>query len=249
MSKERISLTIDKALLEKVDRRVGELANNRSNVIEFLLKKGLMNQMPKSAVILVGGGKEITLMETFDDKTLIEYHIETLEKVGVKEIFVIGSNIDKMKTHLSGKGIHVRFIKDENEGSARALKKIKGLVNNTFFVIYGDMITSADLTDMYQFHMKEGSLMTVGLTTSAKVSKFGVLEVKGTKVINFSEKPRRSKSFLVSVGIFVVEPKVFEMISDTKKSSIENSIIVKLIKTHQLSGYAFGGFWKDYSEK
>lgn len=249
MSKERISLTIDEELLERVDRQIGELANNRSNVIELLLKKGLINQMPKSAAILVGGGKESTLMETFEDRTLIEYHIETLTNVGVKEIFVIGSNIDKMKIYLSSKGIHARFIKDENEGSARALKKIKDLVKNTFFVLYGDMITSADLVDMYQFHMKENSLMTMGVTTSDKISKFGVLEIKGTKIVKFSEKPRRSKSFLVSVGVFVVEPKIFEMISETKKSSIEESVVIKLIKTHQLSGYAFGGFWKDYSEK
>ncbi|MBR9681596.1 MAG: nucleotidyltransferase family protein [Candidatus Altiarchaeota archaeon] len=249
MGKERISLTLDENILKRVDRQIGELANNRSNVIELLLQKGLINQMPKSAVILVGGGKENKLMELFEDQTLIEYHIEALSKVGVKDIFVLGSDTDKMKTHLSGKGIHARFIKDENEGSAGALKKLSGIVNNTFFVIYGDVITSADLVDMYQFHMKEASLMTIGLTTSDKISKFGVLEVKGTKVVSFSEKPKRSKSFLVSVGVFVIEPEIFEIIPENKKISIEEAVIPSLIQTSQLSGYAFGGFWKDYGEE
>lgn len=249
MGKERISLTINEDILKRVDRQIGELANNRSNVMEILLQKGLSNQIPKSAAILVGGGKEEKLMSVFEGRTLIEFHIETLEKLGVKNIYVLGDKIDKMKQHLSGKGIHAKFIQDNNEGSAGALKKLKGIVNNTFFVIYGDMITSADLIDMYQFHMKENSLMTIGLTTSDKISKFGVLEVKGTKVVNFSEKPKKSKSFLVSVGIFVVEPEVFDLIPEKKKSGIEDVIIPRLVQTGQLSGYAFGGFWKDYGEE
>ncbi len=246
MGKQRISLTIDELLLNRVDRQIGKLANNRSNVIEALLRKGLMNQMPKSAVLLVGGGKESRMMEKFDDSTLIEYHVEALRRAGIKDVFVLGSDIDQMKTHLSSKGIHVRFIKDENEGSAGALRKLKGIIDNTFLVLYGDVVTKADLVDMYQFHMKENCLVTMGLTTSDKISKFGVIEMKGTRVVNFSEKPKRSKSFLVSVGIFVMEPEIFDMIPEDKKISIEEAIVPPLVKSGQLSGYAFGGFWKDY---
>ena len=110
MGKERISLTINEDILKRVDRQIGELANNRSNVMEILLQKGLSNQIPKSAAILVGGGKEEKLMSVFEGRTLIEFHIETLEKLGVKNIYVLGDKIDKMKQHLSGKGIHAKFI-------------------------------------------------------------------------------------------------------------------------------------------
>jgi len=249
VGKERISLTINENILKRVDRQIGELANNRSNVIEILLQKGLMNQIPKSAVLLVGGGKESKMVEKFDDKTLIEHHIGVLRQVGVENIFVLGSETDKLKTLLGGKGIHARFIKDENEGSAGALRKLKGMINNTFFVLYGDMITGADLVDMYKFHMKENTLVTMGLATSDKISKFGVLEMKGARVVNFSEKPKRSKSFLVSVGIFVMEPEIIDMVPENKKISIEDAIIPGVVNSGQLSGYAFGGFWKDYGEE
>ncbi|HDR53783.1 MAG TPA: nucleotidyltransferase family protein [archaeon] len=248
MGKERISITLEGGLLKRVDRLVGELADNRSNVVEVLLEEGLMHRMPKSAVVLVGGGKEAIMMQTFEDKTLIEHHVETLASVGVENIFVVGGDIDKLRTYLESKGVKARFLKDNNEGSAGCLRSVKDLVKNTFFIIYGDMVTGADLVDMYQFHTRHEAIATMGLTTTDKPGKFGVLEMKGSKVVGFAEKPERTKSFLVNAGVFVVEPEIIDMIPKGK-SSMETAVVPKLIEAGKLYGYTFGGFWKDFGEE
>ena len=59
--KERVTLTIDKELLERIDMRVDSVKiKNRSHAVELLLTKALSSNRPRKAIILAGGVRDAT---------------------------------------------------------------------------------------------------------------------------------------------------------------------------------------------
>jgi hypothetical protein len=66
--KERVTITLDKHLVDQIDKRIdGVNIKNRSQEIEFLLAEALGSNIPGKAVLLVGG-KGIRL-KPLTDKT------------------------------------------------------------------------------------------------------------------------------------------------------------------------------------
>ena len=66
--KERITITLDKDLISQIDKRIdGVGIKNRSQEIENLLAEALGTNIPKKAVLLVGG--KGTRLKPLTDKT------------------------------------------------------------------------------------------------------------------------------------------------------------------------------------
>ena len=54
--KERITITLEKSIINSVDRKVdGKKIKNRSHAIELFLMRALGENHPKKAVLLLGG--------------------------------------------------------------------------------------------------------------------------------------------------------------------------------------------------
>lgn len=244
MTKKRISLTIDESLLKRADRLVGVASDSRSGVFEVLLKKAIVSMVPKTAVILVGSGKEAIFMKEFKGKKTIDHHIDNMGLAGVTRFIIIGDALDEIKGYLKGRDGEFRFVNDKESGTAGALKEAAHLLDNTFFLVYGDIVSGVDYRDLYQFHMDNNVMATIALTTASEPQKFGIPEMKGTKVIGFKEKPSRAKSHLVSSGSFVIEPEVLELIQPGNVS-LEKKILPKLASLNQLAGYLSSGTWVD----
>ncbi len=88
--KERVTLTIEKEVLEKVDQSVnGADVKNRSHAVELLLTKAFGENKPAKAIILAGGkGTKMKPMTNFlpkpmlriHDKPILEHNIELLKR-------------------------------------------------------------------------------------------------------------------------------------------------------------------------
>jgi NDP-sugar pyrophosphorylase family protein len=246
MTKKRISLTLDEGLVRRADRLVGRLSESRSGVFEELLGRAFVSMSPKTAVVLAGDAG--VLLREFGGRTLVDRHVENLTIAGVNRIAFVGGGLGPVREHLGGDA-RFTFIDDQGAGTAGAVVHAKHLVNGPFFVVYGDTIASIDYTDLYRFHTDQKVMTTVALTTWDEPQKFGVPQLKGTKVTGFREKPAKSDSYLVAAGSFVMEPEVLELVHGGT-SSLEKSVLPKLSSIGQLAGYVFSGGWLDVgSEK
>ena len=66
--KERITITLDENLIKQIDKRIDGLdIKNRSQEIENLLSESLGTNIPRKAVLLVGG--KGTRLKPLTDKT------------------------------------------------------------------------------------------------------------------------------------------------------------------------------------
>jgi len=261
INREHISLTIDKNILSEVDKLIdGNNIRNRSHAIEVLLSRVIDTKKVKKAFILAGGKgtrlRPITYeipkpMVLIHGRPLLEHTIDLLKKHDIRDIILsIGYMGDKIKEYFgngSKFGVKVTYVEEsEPTGTAGALRRAKPLLDScNFIMINGDNLYNIDYSEIIQKALSNGVIATIALTTVADPSKFGVAKMKGTKIVDFVEKPKleEAPSKLINAGIYVFSPKVFDYIPDKTFSMIETEVFPKLIKDEQFYGYVMEGQW------
>lgn len=258
--KERLTITLDSELLKKLDATIdGVNVRNRSHAIERLLDIVLAQTTPKKAVILAGGPTVSTKSQSeipkpmlmVKGKPILEYVIKELKRNDITDILIaIGRGGEKI-THYFGDGtlfgVKLNYIKEDSpKGTANALDLARGLVGNSpFFVINGDNIFKINLLEMYKQHITTKGHATIALSPAEITTSFGVTRLDGFKVTSFLEKPEHEKGKLVSAGIYIFNPSIFDIIEkeSAAHTMLEKDIFPKLASAGDLYGYVFSSPW------
>jgi NDP-sugar pyrophosphorylase family protein len=254
--RKRITITIRDDVVSFVDKMVdGKLIRSRSQAIENLLQKMITEHNINNCLILAGGKREefsgITgnrCMLLIKGRPILEHVIERLVSFNIKNILLYSDNSnDEIKRQFKdGNKYNARIdyiFESKPQGTIKPLLLAKNKIKDTFLLVYGDTISSIDINDFYTFHKANGKIATVALTTVSNPKDYGVVEIKGNKLVNFVEKPSKPLgSYLVSAGLFIFEPRIFNYISKSM-TSIEKDLIPSLIKKEAISGYTFQGLW------
>lgn len=95
-------------------------------------------------------------------------------------------------------------------GTAGALHSFPGFFDQTFLVIYGDLLLDLDLGDLVGFHRERGALMTLALKRTATPHSQGMIELDAAgRVLRFVEKPPAwDGGDTANAGVYVCEPEV-----------------------------------------
>lgn len=104
---------------------------------------------------------------------------------------------------------------------------------------YGDGLAAIDITELLDFHRKERRAATI--TAVRPPARFGGLDIVGTGVSRFAEKPQAGAGW-INGGFFVLEPEALDLISGDDMV-FEKEPLEKLAQTGQLSAYCHDGFW------
>jgi glucose-1-phosphate cytidylyltransferase len=140
---------------------------------------------------------------------------------------------ERWKVHLIDTGLGTM-----TGGRVKRLRDTIG--NETFMCTYGDGLASVDVRDVLAFHRREGRLAT--LTAVRPPARFGALQIDGTRVTSFEEKPQMSEGW-INGGFFVFEPDIFDRI-DGDHTLLEHEPLAGLANDGQLSCYLHDGFWQ-----
>ncbi|WP_298065678.1 glucose-1-phosphate cytidylyltransferase [uncultured Mailhella sp.] len=111
-----------------------------------------------------------------------------------------------------------------------------------FMLTYGDGVSDVDLAALVDFHKKHKRLATV--TAVQPQGRFGVLDIDESSTIqSFLEKPRNAASAWINAGFFVLEPRVFDYITEGDKTIWERTPLTRLARAGELKAYKHEGFW------
>jgi glucose-1-phosphate cytidylyltransferase len=127
----------------------------------------------------------------------------------------------------------------ETMTGGRLLRLQKYLNGESFCMTYGDGVTDLDIGRLLAFHATHGRVATV--TAVRPPGRFGSLELQGTQVSHFSEKPP-GDNLHVNGGFFVLSPKVFEYIADDA-TVFEREPMQRLAEDGELMAFAHDKFW------
>jgi glucose-1-phosphate cytidylyltransferase len=129
----------------------------------------------------------------------------------------------------------------ENTLTGGRLRRVSHyLGDEDFCFTYGDGVGDVNLSELIAFHKAHGKQATV--TAVQPPGRFGALEMNGTSVDSFVEKPHGDGMY-INGGFFVLSPKVIGLIEDD--STIwERKPLEMLASSGELEAFTHNGFWQ-----
>lgn len=174
MERERITISIKKKLLDKIDSVTdGIEIRNRSHAIEKLVTKGLGETETNNAVIIMGG-KEALKRVPAATKSLLSLKENGFESVHIATGF-LGDKIKDKLGDGSDLGITLNYS-NKGEGSGGAIKVYHKIFDKTFVVFNTDRDISIDISKLIQFHKKHGAAATVATDSLEDLNGVYVIE-------------------------------------------------------------------------
>ena len=161
------------------------------------------------------------------DKAIIEYVIDSMKQVGIKEIcVVVGWRKHAILDYLgSGERLSVNIsyvVQDKRDGLGKAVLAGKHIIgDDIFLVVLGDNFfhPKTFLKEILEFHRKNHADATVGVAKIEDPSRHGIIKPGiDNKIIDFIEKPSKSNapSNLGAIGIYLFNEHIFNAIDKTK---------------------------------
>jgi glucose-1-phosphate cytidylyltransferase len=172
----------------------------------------------------------------------------------IKKYFVDHSSLSSDLCVDTGKGEVTRFGDGRNKDwkvnlintgthtlTAGRIKQIKKFLGNErFFLTWGDGVSNVDLHRLLEFHKSHGRLAT--LTAVRPPARYGHLDLTGSQVTKFSEKPQTAQGW-INGAFFVLEPGIFDYIPE-ENVMWESVPMERLAADGQLMAYKHNDFWQ-----
>ncbi|QGN07986.1 hypothetical protein Hrd1104_12235 [Halorhabdus sp. CBA1104] len=243
MGKKRISLTLDEDLVATLDRRIEEAGiGNRSRGVETFLTDYLRRQGIGTAVIL-GGRQDSSCLVEVDGEPAIAHTLAFLAAAGIDEVAVATAD-PAVRDHLEAEAPDVTVLYEtEAMGTAGSLDRVDVAADETFLVMNGDVLCELDVADMARTHRDADALATMALTTSKETSDYGVVQMKGNRIIGFTEKPDVSESHLINAGVYLLEGAFLKRIPEGRSQL--SDLFEQLAEEGEIAGYVYEGEWRE----
>lgn len=256
IGKERLTITMRKDILSSLDRFIdGEKIRNRSHAIEYIVNRHLGAGIDTCVILAAGQDEQTTKpLLRIHNRPVIAYTIEMLRQAGIYNIvMVINNDRQDIKKYLEdGKQwkVNITYVEDnKHEGTTTSLYLAKDHIQDTFLLLYGDVLAEIDLQNLVQFHKElDQALVTLAVTSSTNPQQYGITELQGNRVYRIIEKPTEyKKSNLVFSGISICEPGLLNYLKPGPDAYIVRDILPDLAHRGLIGGYPFSGKWFDVS--
>lgn len=181
------------------------------------------------AVILAGGlaTRLRPLTETtpksmilFNDKPFLQYQLEFLRKNSVDNIVLcVGYLHEQIEDHFQkGEkfGVSIKYSREGKDllGTAGALKKAEDLLEDKFFLLYGDSYVRVCLNEIYSYFANSDELaLMVIYKNEDRYDKSNVC-LRGNKVCNYDKNAKTNEMIYIDYGISLLKKDILEFIPE-----------------------------------
>lgn len=191
------------------------------------------------------------------DQPMVYYPIQTLVNAGIEDILIVtgGKNTgDFLRLLGDGRNFglkHINFAYQEGEGGiAQALGMAEYFANGeSICVLLGDNIIENNICQAVENFKTQTGGAKILLKQVPDPHRFGVAEIRGSRVIGIEEKPKAPKSNYAVVGIYLYDETVFEKIRRLKPSARGELEITDVnnfyIDENKLTYEILEGWWTD----
>ena len=191
------------------------------------------------------------------NKPMSQFCLEAISETGITDVAIIigGVGSNKVKEYYGDGekfGVNITYIQqDEPKGIAHAIRLCKEFVNDEKFLVFlGDNIIQKSITEFTENFKNSDYDATVLLCEVDNPSRFGIADIENEKILKITEKPKNPKSNLAVTGIYLLTPKIFEIIDNLKPSwrnelEITDALDNLLKENNNISFEKITDYWKD----
>ncbi len=267
---------IKKIFLEKKIELIPVL-NDKKQVINYILwdeifsNESIKNKFTGNLsipVVIMAGGKGKRLdpftkilpkpLIPIGEKTIIEVIIDEFKQYGIKDFyFTLNYKGQMIESYFNSieKDYNVLSIWEKDfYGTAGSLKLLPINMDENFIVSNCDIIVKANYQNVYDFHIKNESYLTIISSIQNYKIPYGVIEYKeGGDVVKILEKPEYT--FPINTGVYVLNKKCLDYIPQNKYFDMP-TLIESLIKDNKKvlmypineKDYIDIGQWEEYKK-
>jgi len=189
----------------------------------------LAKNIPKS-MIPIGG------------KPFLKYQIENLKKHSIKDIILcVGHLSGEIKDYFGNGeqfGVNIKYSNDGEKplGPIGAVKKAESLLEDVFFVMYGDSYLSVDFQKVYSYFTQNNKLgLMVVYKNYDKYDKSNLI-VKNNMVVRYGEKKRTKDMIYIDYGTSILRKKTLKLVPKNIHYTTEQ-LFSELIKRNELLAF------------
>jgi len=181
------------------------------------------------------------------DMPVLELLVRSLARAGITEITLAVGHLASLIMAYFGDGaalgVDITYsLEDAPLGTAGPLRLVAGL-DQPFLVMNGDLLTDLDFDALVAAHRTSGAEATVGTYRRDLQIELGVVEVdRLDRIRRYTEKP--VERFLVSMGIYVLEPTVLDLIP-VERFDLPDLVSALIARDRIVHSFEHLGYWLD----
>ncbi|UCD84416.1 MAG: glucose-1-phosphate thymidylyltransferase [Deltaproteobacteria bacterium] len=196
------------------------------------------------------------------NKPILFYGIEAIRDAGIEQIgIVVGDTHREIREAVgdgSRWGVKITYIEQEAPlGLAHAVMVSEDFLREEPFVMYlGDNLIIDGISSLVDEFRNDQPNSQILLARVPNPGQFGVAELSGGakgevgKVVKLEEKPKKPKSDLALVGVYMFDKNVFNAVKAIKPSNrgeleITDAIQWLIDQDYMVNPHIINGWWKD----
>lgn len=227
-------------------------------------KKAPVPNKPTKAVVLAGGkGTRLAPYTSIlpkplmpiGDRSILELVLSQLASCGIYDVVLsvghLAHLIEAVLANGRTHGTQISYVYEDHAlGTAAPLRLVEGL-DDTFILMNGDVLTTLDYKDLIRHHRRSRNLLTIATHERPSRIDYGVLKLghngNRNRVRAYIEKPETTST--VSMGIYVLEPRVLEYLPASGCFDFPDLVQVLLANMEPVGAYRFDGLWFDIGRR
>lgn len=253
------SYNIDKLEVFKANHfKVVPIVNDNHIIVDILNFRLQSTIIPADAVLMAGGeGKRLRPLTEITpkpllkvgEKPIIEYNIDRLQKVGIKNVNLSINYLGDQLVDYFGDGanrnLNIRYVRENKPlGTIGSILLVENFEHEDILVMNSDLLTNIDYADFFKTYKDAEADMAVAATSYQVDIPYGVLEVNESNIVkSLKEKPRYT--YFSNAGIYIIKKDLLKMIPEDQFFDITD-LINRIIEMNlKLITYPINGYWLD----
>lgn len=183
-------------------------------------------------------------------KPFIAHQLELLKKKGIEKIIIcagkLGEQIEEFVVDGNRFGIEVKYSFDGKKllGTGGAIKKALNMIENEFFVMYGDSYLDIDFKAINKYFNSFGKLGLMTVLKNDNLWDKSNVVFSNNKLIKYDKKEHIPEMNYIDFGLGILKKESFDLFKDKDVFDLAE-LYMKLLEKDELIGYeVFNRFYE-----
>ena len=188
------------------------------------------------------GFNDFIILSGYKSHIIKDYFINYYFRYSDMTIDMATNNVELHNIRNEPWKVTLLYTGPDTQTGGRLLRAKDYLCKERFMLTYGDGVSDVNIPELIKYHEQSGK--TVTLIAVQPAGRFGSIAINNNGIVeSFREKPQGDGAW-ISGGFFVMEPGVFDYLTNGDSTILERKPLEQLAENGQLNAFKHYGFWR-----